>query len=211
MEAERIFAARHVVTPDGVRPAWIHVAAGKVVAVRAEPPPPAVPVEDFGERWLLPGLVDTHVHVNEPGRAEWEGFDTATAAAAAGGICTIVDMPLNSIPATTSAAALRVKRDAAERAALRVDVALWGGVVPGLAERHGCRVHVVHLATGEALDDLRRARARGVAVTAETCPHYLTFGAEEIANGATPFKCAPPIRERAERERLWGGLRDGVI
>ena len=307
MEAERIFAARHVVTPDGVRPAWIHVAAGKVVAVRAAPPPPAVPVEDFGERWLLPGLVDTHVHVNEPGRAEWEGFDTATAAAAAGGICTIVDMPLNSIPATTSAAALRVKRDAAERAALRVDVAFWGGVVPGntrelpelaahgacgfkcflvpsgvdefpcvgesdldeampviaalelpllvhaelpapidaaharlagadprrhatwlesrpaaaeveairlvlrLAERHGCRVHVVHLATGEALDDLRRARARGVAVTAETCPHYLTLGAEEIVDGATPFKCAPPIRERAERERLWGGLRDGVI
>src|SRR5919198_855239 len=119
MEAGRIFSARHVVTSEGVRPAWIHVAAGKFVTVRADPPSPAAPVVDFGERWLLPGLVDTHVHVNEPGRTEWEGFDTATAAAAAGGICTIVDMPLNSIPATTSAAALRLKREAAERAALR--------------------------------------------------------------------------------------------
>src|SRR5216117_4490026 len=129
MEAERIFAARHVVTPDGVRPAWIHVAAGKVVAVRAEPPPPAVPVEDFGERWLLPGLVDTHVHVNEPGRAEWEGFDTATRAAAAGGVTTLVDMPLNSVPATTTAAGLQAKQEAA-RGRCSVDIGFWGGVVP---------------------------------------------------------------------------------
>ena len=306
MNTERIFTARHVVTPEGVRRARMHVAAGTIQAVTDASLPLQIPVEDFGDLWLMPGLVDTHVHVNEPGRTEWEGFETATRAAAAGGITTLVDMPLNSIPATTTAAALRAKREAA-RGKLQVDVAFWGGVVPGnaaalaglaaagapgfkcflvpsgvdefpavteadlnqampviaglglpllvhaelpgpiaavgaslagadprrhatwlasrppaaeveairlvirLAERHRCRVHIVHLATGAALDDLRRARARGVTVTVETCPHYLAFSAEEIPDGATPFKCAPPIRERAERESLWAALREGAI
>ena len=250
----------------------------------------------------MPALVDTHVHVNEPGRAEWEGFKTAAAAAAAGGIATIVDMPLNSVPATTGVAALEQKRAAARGAIVNVE--FWGGVVPGnagelealaaagvrgfkcflspsgvdefghvgeadlrealpivarlglpllvhaewpgslnaidanadprayatwLASRPPraevdaiarlvdlCRefrahIHVVHLAALEALPLLREARAEGLPITVETCPHYLTFSAEEIADAATLFKCAPPIRDRAHREALWQALEDGTI
>ncbi len=301
----REFAARHVVTPEGDGPAVVSVVDGRIESVTPATEPGAL-ADEIGDVWLLPGLVDTHVHINDPGRSEWEGFDSATRAAAAGGVTTLVDMPLNSIPATTTAAALRAKRDAAD-GRLRVDVAFWGGVVPGnagelpalaaegvrgfkcflvpsgvdefggvseadlhqampviaalglpllvhaelpgpiaaalppiagadprryatwlasrpraaeveavrlvirLAERHRCAVHIVHVATGDVLDDLRAARDRGVPITAETCPHYLTFAAEDISDGATQFKCAPPIRERAERERLWEGLRDGTL
>jgi allantoinase len=255
---------------------------------------------------LLPGLVDTHVHIDEPGRTDWEGFTTGTRAARAGGITTLVDMPLNSVPATTSAAALQAKRDAA-RGQCAINVAYWGGVVPGnadeleplaaagvcgfkcfmvpsgvdefehvterdlreampilaqlglpllvhaelpapieranaaiagrdprayatwlasrppeaeieairlvlrLCEETGCRVHIVHLAAAAALDELRAARERGVPVTVETCPHYLTFAAEDIPDGATEYKCAPPIRSTANREILWQGLLDGDI
>ncbi|MES1211007.1 MAG: allantoinase AllB, partial [Acidobacteriota bacterium] len=264
---------------------------------------------DCGESVILPGLVDSHVHVNEPGRTEWEGFATATRAAAAGGITTLVDMPLNSIPATTTREALQVKRDAA-RGKVRVDVGFWGGVVPGNAgelaglledgvlgfkaflvpsgvdefghvgetdlreampvlTRHGavllahaglpgpidaaagvwdgagpaglreygrylrsrpdaaeveavellvrlsratgCRVHIVHVASAEVLPVLRRAREEGLPITAETCPHYLTFSAEEIPDGGVAFKCAPPIRTRENQERLWEALREGVL
>jgi allantoinase len=268
--------------------------------------PKASEVTDVGDSWLMPGLIDTHVHVNEPGRTEWEGFASATRAAAAGGITTLVDMPLNSVPATTTVAALELKR-AAARGGCRVDVGFWGGVVPGnvdeleplaaasvlgfkcflvpsgvddfpqvdeadlraampilarlsrpllvhaelpgpidaaaaaiatrdprryatwlaarppeaeieairlvlhLCEETGCAVHIVHLSASEALPDLRQARARGLPVTVETCPHYLVFDAEEIGDGATAFKCAPPIRERANRERLWEALREGTI
>jgi len=295
--------SRHVATPTGVVDALVRVVAGRIAAV--EPGAAAADALDVGERWLLPGLVDTHVHINEPGRAEWEGFATATAAAAAGGVTTLVDMPLNSIPATTTAAAFAAKRDTAQ-GKCRVDVALWGGVVPGnagelealaragapgfkcflapsgvdefepvgerdlllampviarlglpllvhaespavlgraaraatgdprryatwlaarppeaeveavamlvrLAAATGCRVHVVHVAAAEVVPLLRAARARGIPVTAETCPHYLTFAAEEIGDGRTEFKCAPPIRERANRERLWEALRAGDI
>lgn len=258
--------------------------------------PPDVPVIDSGEAVVMPGLVDTHVHVNEPGRTDWEGFETATRAAAAGGITTLVDMPLNSIPATTTREALRAKREAAS-GKCRVDVGFWGGVVPGNSEeiaglvedgvlgfksflvpsgveefqhvteadlreamprlngavllvhaelpgplktcegdRHddwlrsrpdaaeteaiallvrlsrelGARVHVVHLATAEALPLLREAR-RDLPITVETCPHYLTFAAEEIPDGALAFKCAPPIRSRENRELLWEALREGLI
>jgi allantoinase len=250
----------------------------------------------------MAGIVDTHVHVNEPGRTEWEGFATASAAAAAGGITTIVDMPLNSIPATTNAAALERKREAARAA--RVNVEFWGGVVPGnsgdldaladagvrgfkcflspsgvdefahvderdlrealpILARRGlpllvhaewpsslvpidssadpraydtwlasrppraevdaiallislCRefrahIHIVHLAAMEALPLVRAARAEGLPITCETCPHYLTFCAEDIGSGATLFKCAPPIRGRAHREALWRALEDGTI
>ena len=300
----RLFA-RNVVTPEGTRSAIVTADQGVIMSVELATAPRDGAL-DLGNAWLTPGIVDTHVHVNEPGRTEWEGFETATRAAAAGGVTTIVDMPLNSIPATATVAALHLKRAAAV-GKLHADVAFWGGVVPGnahelralaaagvrgfkcflvpsgvdefpgvepadlhqampliadlglpllvhaelpgpiakasaalgaadprcyatwlasrprtaeieavrlmisLAERYGCRTHIVHVATGEVIDDLRRARARNIPVTAETCPHYLTFCAEEIGDGATQFKCAPPIRERAERERLWEALAEGTI
>jgi len=251
---------------------------------------------------LLPGLVDSHVHVCEPGHTEWEGFATATRAAAAGGITTLVDMPLDSVPSTVSVAALEVKRRAAA-GQCHVDVGFWGGVIPGnlaeLAPLHrsgvlgfkcflidsgsihfpavadrelaealgvlsglgspllvhaesglaaaavpaasgpgyadylasqprglenlaiaqvieaaratGGRAHVVHLSSSDALPMIESARRDGVAVTAETCPHYLVLTAEEIPDGATAAKCSPPIREAANRELLWDGLRDGIV
>lgn len=305
-QPELVIRARRVVLPDGVRDAAVVVREGRIVAVVAgADAPSAAESVDVGERWLLPGLVDTHVHVNEPGRTEWEGFASATRAAAAGGITTLVDMPLNSTPATTTVLALEAKR-AAARGACRVDVGFWGGVVPGnageleglaiagvlgfkcfmvasgvddfghvgeaelreampvlarlgrpllvhaespepiaaavanaghdprryatwlasrppaaeveairlvlrLCAETGCAVHIVHLSAVEALPLLASARAQGLPVTVETCPHYLVFAAEEIADGATAFKCAPPIRERANRERLWQALGEGAI
>ena len=251
---------------------------------------------------ILPGLVDTHVHVNEPGRTEWEGFVTATAAAAAGGVTTLVDMPLNCIPVTTSDAALSTKREAVERS-LAVDVGFWGGVVPGnarelaamadhgilgakcflchsgiddfpksgqqdlesampvlrdagipllvhaeleddaipacdrvtrsyaafletrpasmeeraiamiieLCRRTRCKVHVVHLSSATALPMIAAAKDEGLPFTVETCPHYLCLEAESVPDGATHFKCMPPIRDHENRERLWQGVKEGVI
>jgi allantoinase len=301
--ADLVVRSRRVVFPDGVRAAAVVVRAGRIEAIAPhDEPPPARETEDCGDACLMPGLVDTHVHVNEPGRTAWEGFDHATRAAAAGGITTVVDMPLNSVPATTMLAALGMKRGAAGHAC-HVDVGFWGGVVPGnagdleglaaagvmgfkcfmvpsgvdefapveeqdlreampilarlarpllvhaelpgalravdgqdprkyatwlasrppaaetqairlllrLAAETGCAVHIVHLATTEALHEVHAARTRRVPVTVETCPHYLTFAAEEIEDGATAFKCAPPIRERAQRQALWQALRDGAI
>ncbi|MGY1702607.1 allantoinase AllB [Geodermatophilus sp. SYSU D00766] len=297
-----VVRARRVVLPDGERAAAVHTEGGVVTAVTAFDDAPAGAVTLADDEVLLPGLVDTHVHVNEPGRTEWEGFATATRAAAAGGVTTIVDMPLNSVPATTSPDALRVKREAAA-GQVAVDVAFWGGAVPGnvaelrgmheagvvgfkcflldsgvpefpplddaglraalaelatfdglliahaedeqviaaapepagasyaafLASRPpaaeetaigrlvaatrdtGARSHVVHLADGDALPLLRAARASGVRITVETCPHYLTFAAEDVPDGGTAFKCCPPIRESAHREELWGALRSGDI
>ncbi|MCB9599827.1 MAG: allantoinase AllB [Polyangiales bacterium] len=293
--------SRHVVTPEGTRPATVVVEGERIAAIETyELPLEGCRVEDLGELALLPGLVDTHVHLNEPGRTDWEGFATATAAAAAGGITTLVDMPLNCIPATTDVAALRRKRRAAE-GQLHVDVGFYGGVIPGntdaleplidagvlgfkafliesgvdelphvgesdlraalprlaargvpllahceldlgapqpndprryaeylasrprsweleaiamltrLGEESGARVHVVHLACADALPMLGEARSRGVALSVETCPHYLSFAAETIPDGDPRFKCAPPIRESDQREGLWGGLREGVV
>ncbi len=285
-----------------LRPASIHVVGGRIARVAAwDDVPAGASIEDLGDAVIMPGLVDTHVHVNDPGRAEWEGFATATRAAAAGGVTTLVDMPLNSIPPTTTVAGLAAKSAAAD-GQIFVDVGFCGGVVPAnagelrglvaagalafkcflsdpgvpefahvgeddlhtalpilaalgaplfvhaelpgqlhvpvgdprayqtwldarpraaeneavklivaLARRHGARAHIVHLSSAEALDDLRRARDEEVAVTAETCPHYLTFAAEEIPDGRTDFKCAPPIRERQNREELWDALRQGLV
>lgn len=251
---------------------------------------------------LLPGLVDTHVHINEPGRTEWEGFETATKAAAAGGVTTVIDMPLNSIPPTINVDALETKKKAAS-GKCSVDVGFWGGSVPGNvkdlepllnegvfgfkcfllhsgvdefpesslddlaaalnvlakvdglmivhaensdaitraskpssksyrdflhsrpkgaenvaiaqlieeARRTGARVHVLHLSSADALAMIQSARKDGVRITAETCPHYLSLTAEEIADGATQYKCCPPIRETNNQELLWQGLREGVI
>ena len=300
MRDEFAIGSRRVVTPDGVRDGGIVVRGGKIASVvgrdelaRFEA------VEDYGDLAILPGLVDVHVHVNEPGRTDWEGFETATRAAAAGGVTTLVDMPLNSSPVTTNVAALEEKL-AAARGKLAVDVAFHGGLVPGNAgnieplidagvvgikaflvhsgidefpnateadlraalpvlARRGvpllvhaelddpggpragrtyasylasrprawenravrlaiavCRaydaaVHIVHLSSSDVLGDLRAAKSEGLPLTVETCPHYLVFEAEGIADGDTRFKCAPPIRERDNRERLWEGLADGTI
>jgi allantoinase len=301
-----ILRGQRVATPEGIRPASIHVAAGRILAVEAfETSSPDFPVIDAEHAVILPGLVDTHVHVNEPGRTDWEGFATATRAAAAGGVTTLLDMPLNSIPATTSVSALSVKR-AAARDQAAVDLGFIGGVVPGntgqlsglwaagvhafkcflvpsgveefpaVAEQDlreampvlagldaslmvhaelpgpivraaGClrgdprryatwqgsrpasaeaeairliarlaaefvlRVHVVHLASADSLSGLSAARRAGVRLSVETCPHYLTFAAEEIADGATEFKCAPPIGSRANRDLLWEALDAGEL
>ena len=293
-------SSQRVVLPDGMRPATIHFDGWRIAAIEPYTKGAAI---DAGDAVIMPGLVDTHVHVNEPGRTDWEGFASATRAAAAGGITTIVDMPLNSIPPTTTVAALDAKRRAAE-GRCHVDVGFWGGVVPGnvrdleplaragvfgfkcflspsgvdefqhvgerdlrvalpitgalgipllahaewpallreprpgddprqyatwlrtrpsaaehaaidllidLAGPAGANLHIVHLASADALPAINKARAAGLAITVETCPHYLSFCAEEIGAGATAWKCAPPIRERDHRERLWRALSDGDI
>jgi len=307
-----VIRSRRVVLPDSVASASVHVVRGRIAAVASfdEIPSDCEIVEAGQDSVVMPGLVDTHVHVNEPGRTEWEGFATATRAAAAGGVTAIVDMPLNSIPATTTSAALTAKL-AATNGKLAVDVGFWGGVVPGntneiaklwdagvvgfkcflvhsgvdefpnvsesdllqtmpelarlgatlivhaelpgpiesaccastdaaadadarnydtflrsrpreaenaavelmirLSRETGCRIHIVHHSSADALRMLRQAKASGVPLTIETCPHYLHFAAEDIRAGATEFKCCPPVRERANREQLWDALRDGTI
>jgi allantoinase len=299
-----VFRAPRVVTSAGEVARCVAIRDGRVVAI--EPLAAGLAGDETitlaDDEVLLPGLVDTHVHVNEPGRTEWEGFASATRAAAAGGITTIVDMPLNSIPPTVDVPALEAKRKAA-KGQVHVDVGFWGGAVPGnLGELRGLhdagvfgfkcfllhsgvdefpqlsaaeldqylevlagfpalllvhaedsqavarapaphgeryadflrsrprgsenvavaqviesarwtggRVHVLHLSSSDALPMLASARREGVAVSVETCPHYLTFDAETIADGATQFKCCPPIREAENRERLWRGLGEGGI
>ncbi len=302
-----IIRSRRVVTPLIVGEASVHIAGGKIAAMREWADIPAgVELIDAGNSVVMPGNVDAHVHVNEPGRTEWEGYETATKAAGAGGVTTIVDMPLNSIPPTTTLAGFEEKLDAAARKCT-VDVAFWGGVVPGntaelaplvergvrgfkcflihsgvdefphvveadlrlampeiarlgsvllvhaevpgpidaatasltgldpreyetflksrppeaeneaiaqmieLSRETGCRTHIVHLSSAEALPMLRQAKADGIPITAETCPHYLTFAAEEVPDGATHFKCCPPVREVGNREKLWEAIADGAI
>lgn len=296
--------SRAVVAPSGVRAAAVLIQDETIVALVApDQVPDGCPVEDVGDGVILPGVVDTHVHINEPGRTEWEGFETATRAAAAGGVTTLVDMPLNSSPVTTTPEALQAKRTAAT-GKLWVDCGFYGGVVPGnaaqmepllragvlglkaflcpsgidefpnVAERdlrlampavaraglpllvhaelpgaapsrdettdprnyrgylasrprawehdairllinlcreYHCRVHIVHLSSADALPLIAGANAAGLPLTVETCPHYLTFAAEEIPDSDPRFKCAPPLRERDNRERLWEGLKAGLI
>lgn len=299
----RVVRSERVLVEGALRPAAI-VIEGETIAEIApygEAFGEGVVVETITDA-VLPGLVDTHVHVNEPGRTEWEGFATATAAAAAGGVTTLVDMPLNCIPVTTSHAALETKRDAIG-GLLSVDVGFWGGVVPGNARELGamaergilgakcflchsgiddfpksteadlrlampvlrdagipllvhaeleddaipscseptrsyaaflrtrpasmeehaiamilelcrqtrCRVHVVHLSTASALPMIAAAKNEGLPFTVETCPHYLCLEAEAVPDGATHYKCMPPIRDHENRERLWDGVKDGVI
>ena len=301
------FLSHRVVTPEGIRPGAILVEGEKILAVVSpDQAPRNFDAHDFGEAAILPGLVDSHVHINDPGRADWEGFYTATQAAAAGGYTFLVDMPLNCLPATTTVAALEAKRAAAQ-ARCWVDWAAWGGVVhdnqghiealaaagapgfkcflihpgidgftmvteqqlraalpavartglpllvhaelPGpidaatenlanadwrryatylesrpeeaelvairlllsLCREYNFRLHIVHLSASAALQQLKIARSQGFAVSVETCPHYLHLTSETIKDGATVCKCAPPIRSRENRERLWQGLRDGVI
>ncbi len=296
-----IIRGPNVVLPDTIAPRSVHVRDGKIVAV-TDYDHVAKDCEVIdADSVIMPGLVDTHVHVNSPGRTEWEGFQTATSAAAAGGVTTLIDMPLNSIPPTTTLAGFNTKLETATNNCF-IDVGFWGGVVPGntpelprmfeagvvgfkcflvpsgvdefphVTEEHlreampeltrlgallivhaelpgpirtvdasaesyqtfldsrpraaeneaielmirlcrefGTRVHIVHLSSADGVPVLRKAQVEGVKITAETCPHYLHFTAEEIVDGATEFKCCPPIRERDNRERLWEGVADGTI
>ena len=302
------FVSRRVVTPEGIGPAAILVEDEKIQAIVSSDQltHSGYKVHDFGDAAILPGLVDSHVHINDPGRTEWEGFESATRAAAAGGYTLLVDMPLNCLPAITTVAALEAKRSAA-KGRCRVDWRPWGGLVhdnqndiealaaagvpgfkcflinpgidgftmvteqqlraslpdvartglpllvhaelPGpidratedladadwscystylrsrpdeaelaaikmmlsLCREYGFRLHIVHLSTSRAFQRLRAARSEGLAVSVETCPHYLHLSAETIADGATLAKCAPPIRSRENCEKLWEGLKDGTI
>jgi allantoinase len=303
-----IVRGNRIATPDGERAAAIHIRQGVITTISGfDEVPQGSGIYEARDFAVMPGLVDTHVHINEPGRTEWEGFATATRAAAAGGITTLIEMPLNSIPATTSIAAFQTKL-AAAAGKLSVDMGLWGGVVPGnahelpglweagcfgfkcflvdsgveefanvsepdlrkalpvlaklgspllahaelpgpieaaakrraadasrkpyqtwldsrpcaaendaidlllrLGKDSGAHIHIVHLSSSDAIPQIRKAKASGQFVTVETCPHYLTFTSQEISDGATQFKCAPPLRERENREQLWAGLRDGTI
>jgi allantoinase len=303
-----VIRGRRVVTESEIGPASVHVSRGYIVSISSFEDVPAgcELIEAENPSVIMPALVDTHVHVNEPGRTDWEGFETATRAAAAGGVSTIVDMPLNSIPATTTLTGLNEKIEAA-RGKLQVDVGFWGGVVPGntnelsklweagvagfkcflihsgvdefpnvteadlreampelarlgttlivhaelpgpveaaccqtgesgsrayetflrsrppeaenqavdlmirLSRETGCRIHIVHHSSAEALPALREAKRSGLPITIETCPHYLHFTAEEIRDGATEFKCCPPIRTRENRNELWEAVHDGTI
>jgi allantoinase len=304
------YTSNRVITPQGRKRGALLLEDGPAGTIRAVCDVGDLPADaeviDFGDRALLPGLVDSHVHINEPGRTEWEGFATATRAAAAGGYTTLVDMPLNCLPETTTVAALEAKRAAAAGQCL-VDWAAWGGAVadnqahllplaragvpgfkcfliypgcdgftmidreeleralPAIAEsglpllvhaelagpidaataslrdadwrsyatylasrpdeaeleairlmielcrRYKFRLHIVHLSTAQALRELQAARAEGLPLTIETCPHYLHFAAEEVADGATLLKCAPPIRGAGNRAALWQGLRAGIV
>ena len=302
-----IIRSRRVVMPETVNPASVHIRDGIIVALGEWDDLPAqIPQIDAGDAVVMPGLVDAHVHVNEPGRTEWEGFTTATRAAAAGGVTTLVDMPLNSIPPTTTQDGF-ARKLAAAQGKCWIDVAFWGGVIPGntyelkplfkagvrgfkcflihsgvdefphvtesnlleampelakldsvllvhaelpepienvaaelendnpqdyqtflksrpraseneavelmirLCRETEARVHIVHHSSSDVLPLLKLARKEGLPLTVETCPHYLTFAAEEIPDGATHFKCCPPVRERKNREKLWEALADGVI
>ena len=299
-----VIRGERILTTAGIAPREIGVRNGVIVAMEplGNGLDGATVVELAPDETLIPGLVDSHVHVNEPGRTEWEGFASATKAAAAGGVTTIIDMPLNSIPPTVNVDALQQKRAAAETQAF-VDVGFWGGAIPGnkadlrplhdegvfgfkcfllhsgvdefphleademeadmaelktfdslmivhaedsraidrapsaegdqyskfLASRPrgaenvaiaevierarwtGARAHILHLSSSDALPMIASARRDGVNLTVETCPHYLTLLSEEIPNGATAFKCCPPIREASNRELLWQGLIDGTI
>ena len=301
-----VIRAERIHTPLGPRRGAVVVDAGIITAVLEDADAVVAARDEVGlarDEVLIPGVVDSHVHVNEPGRSEWEGFASATAAAAAGGVTTIIDMPLNSIPPTVTPEALAVKREAAD-GACAVDVGFWGGAVPGnlgrLAALHtagvfgfkaflapsgvpefahlttsqleaaaaeiaafggllivhaedpavlahaqahaaagdyagflasrpeaseiaaietvvtavrrtGVRAHILHLSSARALPVLAAAKAEGLRLTVETCPHYLTFAQDEIPAGATQFKCCPPIRSAPNRELLWQGLIDGVI
>lgn len=293
-----VIRSRRVALPDGIRAAAIAVQDGRIAALAGyDAVLPATTITDLADLVVLPGLVDSHVHVNEPGRTEWEGFATATRAAAAGGVTTIVDMPLNSLPPTVTLADLATKR-AAALGKCHVDVAFWGGAIPGnraslrplheagvagfkcflspsgveefpplglvemeevmrelaafdgllivhaedpeqlqdpvdgsygafldsrpgaaesvavqqviaLAERTGVRAHILHVSAAECLEPLAQAQARGVRITAETCPHYLTLSAAEATS--TAFKCCPPIRDPGNQDKLWQGLAQGVL
>lgn len=294
--------SKNVVTPQGVREALVLLQDGRIVDVAPATTTVDCPIIDVQNKAVLPGLIDPHVHINEPGRTEWEGFNTATRAALAGGLTTLVDMPLNSAPVTTSVANLALKL-AATKGQLHTNCGFWGGIVPGntreiegliahgvlgfkaflthsgvddfpnateqdlrqampilarhglpllvhceltteneawkqrdkrsyqnylasrpkrwedeavalmirLCEEYNCPTHIVHLSSANSIAPIAAAKAKGLPLTVETAQHYLFFNAENIKDGQTQFKCAPPIREKANNEQLWQALQDGII
>lgn len=302
---DSIIYSKNVLLPEGLHAASISIRNGRINAIhQGQPSTNGLPVKDFGSLFIMPGLIDAHVHINEPGRTEWEGFSTATRAAAAGGVTTLVDMPLNSSPVTTTVLALQEKVVASINQ-LHVHCGFWAGLVPNnqtefisllsngvlgvkaflspsgipefpnvgrsdlewampliaeqgipllvhcelespnpkayllkeqpknynaylqsrpksweneaielmidLCRKYRCRVHIVHLSSAEALPMIEQAKADGLPLTVETCPHYLYFQADSIADGQTQYKCAPPIRERENQRQLWEALRNGLI
>ena len=299
--------SNRVITDEGIKKATVLLQDGKITGIIDELPAGDFKVIDVGNKVVMAGIIDPHVHINEPGRTAWEGFDTATKSAAASGITMLVDMPLNSSPVTTTVAALRQKIIAAENTGLHVDCGFWGGIIPGnereivplveagvagfkafliesgidefprvnlddlekampiiarydlplllhcelittytspvttndpslyrsyqhyltsrprkweddaitlairLCEKYGCRTHVVHLSSADSLEQISLAKNNGLPLTVETAQHFLYFHANEIAEGQTQFKCAPPIRELDNNERLWDALKSGLI
>jgi allantoinase len=296
-----------VVLPGGIQEAWIIINDGTIEDVFVEiPATHSFEVIELGDKILMPGVIDPHVHINEPGRTEWEGFDSATRAAIAGGITTLVDMPLNSSPVTVNAKCFDEKLHSTKNK-LHTNVGFWGGVVPGnenelegliekgalgfkaflthsgiddfpnvteedlkktmpiiakynlpllvhceltdsvasyhplasgdrgtsyqnylqsrpkkweddaialmirLCEQFNCRVHIVHLSSADSLEQIAKAKQKHLPLTVETGQHYLYFNAEHIKDGQTQFKCAPPIREKENNEKLWQALKDGLI
>ena len=302
MAFDVVIRSPHVITDIGDRPAAVCVSDGRIVKIAGFDDVLHSEKDMTITGALIPGLVDSHVHINEPGRTQWEGFESATKAAAAGGVTTLIDMPLNSIPPTTTVDALAIKK-AAATGKCSVDVGFWGGSIPGnvgdlkALHDHGVfgfkcflldsgvdefpgsdlpdliaalnelaafdalmivhaedsvaiqqstkpssrsyseflasrpkgseniaiaqlieearrikgRVHVLHLSSGDSLALIRSAKSDGVRISAETCPHYLALTAEEIADGATQYKCCPPIREKSNQDELWEGLKSDVI
>jgi len=291
-----------IITPSGIRKGIVLVKEGRIVDIVNEIPAGDFPVTDIGKKVLMPGIIDPHVHINEPGHTDWEGFDTATRSAIAGGITSLVDMPLNSLPVTTTIKAFDEKIGST-RAQLHTNCGFWGGVIPGnekdiepliekgvlgfkaflvhsgidefpnvteddlrhsmpliakhdlpllvhcelsgpthdsrltphvsyqyyldsrpkewedkaislmirLCEEFNCRTHIVHLSSAHSIEQITKAKQRGLPITVETCQHYLYFSAEQIEDGQTQFKCAPPIRGKENNELLWRALKDGII
>jgi allantoinase len=313
---DRAIKSEGVITPNGIIKGAVLIKDGKIEDIVSKVPAGDFSIIDVGNKVLMPGEIDPHVHINEPGRTDWEGFDTATRAAIAGGITTLVDMPLNSSPVTTTAKAFDEKINAAMgggqtgtvRPVLHTNCGFWGGIVPGneneiepliekgvlgfkaflthsgidefpnvtendlrkampviakhglpllvhceletsqklnpdsyrvksqnssyhqyllsrpkkweddaialmirLCEEFNCRVHIVHLSSADSIEQIKKAKQRGLSLTVETGQHYLYFNAEDIKDGQTQFKCAPPIRKKENNERLWQALKEGII
>jgi allantoinase len=293
--------SNRTITADGIKRAAVLIKDGKIMDVLDELPEGDFPKTDVGDLVLMPGIIDPHVHINEPGRTEWEGFDTGTKAAIAGGITALVEMPLNASPVTTTVKEFDEKIKAAT-GKLHTNCGFWGGVIPGnekdiepliergvfgfkafltdsgidefpnvteedlrkvmpiiakhglpllvhcelsgpnplsslstrhyqqylasrpkkweddaialmirLCEEFNCRTHIVHLSSADSIDQIVKAKQKGLPLTVETCQHYLYFTAEQIKDGQTAFKCAPPIREKTNNEKLWQALKDGII
>jgi allantoinase len=300
--SDSVIISNRTITPDGIKKAAVLIKDGKIEAVLPELPEGNFSITDVGDKVLMPGIIDPHVHINEPGRTDWEGFDTATKSAIAGGITTLVDMPLNASPVTTTADAFEQKLKATH-GQLHTHCGFWGGVIPGnekeiepliekgvlgfkaflthsgidkfpnvtendlrkampilakhnlpllvhcelesairhppsgntqsynnylhsrpknweddaialmirLCEEYNCKTHIVHLSSADSIDQIAKAKQRGLPLTVEAGQHYLYFNAENIKDGQTQFKCAPPIREKENNERLWQALKDGII
>ena len=300
--SKTIIKSNRIITPSGIRPGYIIINDGVIEDVVEQLSSVSeVTVTDAGNAVVMAGIIDPHVHINEPGRTDWEGFDTATRAAIAGGITTVVDMPLNCTPVTTTAEAFNQKI-AATKNQLHTNVGFWGGVVPGneneiegliecgvlgfkaflthsgiddfanvieadlvkvmpiiarhglpllvhceltdsinrvnhnnrsyanylatrpafweddaialmirLCEQFNCRVHIVHVSSASSIIQIEQAKQKGLPLTAETAQHYLYFCAEEIKDGQTQFKCAPPIRNKANNNQLWKALQNGIL